>query len=222
VNYVIPQNMADVAEADELVEPNVRDIAKDIFTWPWASEPHGYNFNGHFVHSPGGNICIDPVEPTKDVMDALVGEGVSWIILTNRNHSRAANRVRARTGARTFIHADDAEHARSQGTKLDGALELGGAVGLLEVVDASGKSPGEIALLWRDRGILIVGDAVIGNPPGQCTLLPEGVMDDPARLRGNVRKLLDLDFDILLVGDGEAILQNAKARLEELVETFPD
>jgi len=47
-------------------------------------------------------------------------------------------------------------------------------------------------------------------------------MDDPARLRGNVRKLLDLDFDILLVGDGEAILQNAKARLEELVETFPD
>jgi hypothetical protein len=33
---------------------------------------------------------------------------------------------------------------------------------------------------------------------------------------------LDLDFDILLVGDGEPILQNAKARLKELVETFPD
>ncbi len=53
-------------------------------------------------------------------------------------------------------------------------------------------------------------------------LLPERGMDDPARLRSNVRKLLDLDFDILLVGDGEPILQNAKARLEELVETFAD
>ncbi len=155
-------------------------------------------------------------------MDALVREGVAWIILTNRNHSRAANRVRASTGARTVIHADDADHARSQETELDDGLEVSGTVGPLEVVDASGKSPGEVALLWRDRGILIVGDVIIGNPPGQCGLLPERVMDDPARLRSSVRRLLELDFDILLVGDGESILQNAKARLKELVETFPE
>jgi hypothetical protein len=37
-----------------------------------------------------------------------------------------------------------------------------------------------------------------------------------------VRAFLDLDFDTLLVGDGEAILQDAKARVKELVETFPD
>ncbi len=199
----------------------MREVVSDILTWPWFSEPHGYNFNGHLVRDPGGNICIDPVEPTGDDMDALVREGVAWIVLTNRNHSRAANRVRARTGARTVIHADDADHARSQGTELDGALRVGDTVGPLEVVDAAGKSPGEVALWWPERGILIVGDAIIGNPPGQCGLLPERVMDDPARLRNNLRKLLDLDFDILLVGDGEPILQNAKARLKELVETFP-
>ncbi len=204
------------------MERNMRDIVSDILTWPWFSEPHGYNFNGHLVRDPGGNICIDPVEPTADDMDALVREGVAWIILTNRNHSRAANQVRARTGARTVIHADDADHARNQETELDEALEVGGTVGPLEVVDASGKSPGEVALLWRERGVLIVGDAVIGKPPGQCGLLPERVMDDPARLRSNLRKLLDLDFDILLVGDGESILQNAKARPKALVETFPD
>jgi len=204
------------------MERSMRDIVSDILTWPWFSEPHGYNFNGHLVRDPGGNICIDPVEPTEDDMDTLVRENADWIVLTNRNHSRAANRVRASTGARTVIHADDADHARSQETELDGAFEVGGTVGPLEVVDASGKSPGEVALLWRDRGILIVGDAIIGNPPGQCGLLPERVMEDPARLRSSVRKLLNLDFNILLVGDGESILQNAKARLEELVETFPD
>ena len=200
----------------------MRDIVSDILTWPWFSEPHGYNFNGHLVCDPSGNICIDPVEPTENDMDALVREGVAWIVLTNRNHSRAANRVRASTGARTVIHADDADHARSQETVLDDALEVGATVGPLEVVDASGKSPGEVALLWRDRGILIVGDAIIGNPPGQCGLLPERVMDDPARLRTSVRAFLDLDFDTLLVGDGEAILRDAKARVKELVETFPD
>ncbi len=204
------------------MEPSMRDIVSDILTWPWFSEPHGYNFNGHLVRDPGGNICIDPVEPTEDDMDALVREGVAWIILTNRNHSRAANRVRASTGARTVIHADDADHARSQEAELDDALEVGGTGGPLEVVDASGKSPGEVALLWRDRGSLSVGDAIIGTPPGQCGLLPERVMDDPARLRRYLRKLLDLDVDILLVGDGESMLQNVKARLNELVETFPD
>ncbi len=200
----------------------MRDIVSDIVTWSWFSEPHGYNFNGHLLRHPGGNICVDPVEPSDDDLDAIVQEGVARIILTNRNHSRAANRVRARTGARTVIHADDADHARSQETELDDALKVGGRVGPLEVVDASGKSPGEVALLWRERGILIVGDAIIGNPPGLCGLLPERVMDDPARLRANLRKFLALDFDILLVGDGESILQNAKARLKELVETFPD
>jgi glyoxylase-like metal-dependent hydrolase (beta-lactamase superfamily II) len=204
------------------MERNMREIVSDILTWPWFSEPHGYNFNGHLVRDPGGNICIDPVEPTADDMETLVREGVAWIILTNRNHSRAANRVRARSGARTVIHANDADHARNQGTELDDGLNLGDTVGPFEVVDAAGKSPGEVALLWPDRGILIVGDAIIGNPPGQCGLLPERVMDDPARLRGSLRKLLDLDFDILLVGDGAPILRDAKARLKELVETFPD
>ena len=199
----------------------MRAIVSDIFTWPWFSEPHGYNFNGHLVRDPGGNVCIDPVEPSEDALAALVREGVAWVVLTNRNHSRAANRVRASTGARTLIHADDADHARSQETEVDDALEVGASIGPLEIVDASGKSPGEVALLWRDRGILLVGDAIIGNPPGQCGLLPERVMDDPARLRASVRAFLDLDFDTLLVGDGEAILRDAKARVKELVETFP-
>ena len=47
-------------------------------------------------------------------------------------------------------------------------------------------------------------------------------MDDPARLRESVRQLLDLDFEILLFGDGVSILQEGKSRLMELVETFPE
>ena len=200
----------------------MREIVNGILTWSWFSEPHGYDFNGHLVRDPGGNICVDPVEPSAGDLGAIVGEGVSQIVLTNRNHSRAANLIRARTSAQTIIHADDADHARSQDTEIDGALSVGGRIGPFEVLAAAGKSPGEVALYWRDRAILIVGDAIIGNPPGGCGLLPERVMDDPARLRQSVRQFLHLDFDTLLVGDGVAILEDAKARLEELVETFAD
>jgi hypothetical protein len=47
-------------------------------------------------------------------------------------------------------------------------------------------------------------------------------MDDPARLRSNIRALLDLDFETLLVGDGVSILSGAKDRLRELASQFPD
>ena len=200
----------------------MQEIVSGILMWSWFSEPHGYDFNGHLIRDPGGNICVDPVEPIESDLETIAREGVSRIILTNRNHSRASNLIRARTEARTVIHPDDADHARSQGTELDDALVVGGRIGPLEILNASGKSPGEVALFWRDRGILIVGDVIIGNPPGRCGLLPERVMDDPARLRSNVGRIFDLDFDTLLFGDGESLLQDAKARLNDLVETFPD
>jgi glyoxylase-like metal-dependent hydrolase (beta-lactamase superfamily II) len=199
----------------------MREILTDIFSWPWFSQPHGYNFNGHFIRHAHGNLCIDPVEPSDEVIEELVSHGVARILLTNRNHSRAANKVRARTGSRTAIHAADAPHARNEGAELDDELKPGDKVGPFVVVGVPGKSPGEIALHWPERKILLVGAAIVGDPPGRCKLLPEKVVDDPARLRESVRALLALDFETLLVGDGEPIPQFAKERLRELVETFP-
>jgi len=62
---------------------------------------------------------------------------------------------------------------------------------------------------------------VVGDPPGRCKLLLEKVVDDPARLRESIRQLLALDFETLLVDDGAPILQFAKERLRELVDSFP-
>jgi glyoxylase-like metal-dependent hydrolase (beta-lactamase superfamily II) len=202
-------------------EVKMREILTGIFTWPWFSQPHGYNFNGHFIRHAEGNLSIDPVEPSDEVLEEIVGYGVARILLTNRNHSRAANKVRARTGGRTAIHAADAPHAREEGAELDDELKPGDKVGPFVVVGVPGKSPGEIALHWPERKILLVGDAVVGDPPGRCKLLPEKVVDDPARLRDSVRGLLALDFDTLLVGDGEPITQFAKERVRELMDTFP-
>ena len=199
----------------------MNEIVPDIFTWAWFSEPHGYNFNGYLVRHAEGNLCIDPVPPSDESLADIAEMGVARILLTNRNHSRAANVVRARTGARTRIHPDDAAHARSQGAEIDGPLNVGETVGPFTIVAVPGKSPGEVALHWPEHKQLIVGDAMINNPPEQCGLLREKVMDDPARLRQSVRQLLDLDFDALLFGDGASILQDAKGRLQELVATFP-
>jgi glyoxylase-like metal-dependent hydrolase (beta-lactamase superfamily II) len=195
-------------------------IAPDIRTWAWFSTPHGYNFNGLLIAHPEGSICIDPVQASADDVEEIVRARPARVLLTNRNHVRAANLIRERTGARVAIHPADAAYARSQGASIDDELRVGERVGPLVVVAVSGKSPGEVALHWPDRKILIVGDAVIGNPPGRCSLLREQVMDDPPRLRESVRNLLAIDFDTLLVGDGVSILSGARDRLSELVATF--
>jgi hypothetical protein len=115
-------------------------------------------------------VACTPIELSR--------RGVSRILITNRNHVRAANKVRERTRARCYIHPEDAAYAKGQGALLDVGLHEGERIGPLEVIGVSGKSPGEVAFLWKVRKTLILGDAVVGNPPGQLSLLRERVMDD--------------------------------------------
>ena len=100
----------------------MRELLPDIFSWAWFSEPHGYDFHGTLVLHDEGNLCIDPVEPEEDDLDRLAKHGVARVVITNRNHVRAANRVRERTGGRVSIHPADADYAREQGLQIDDPL----------------------------------------------------------------------------------------------------
>jgi glyoxylase-like metal-dependent hydrolase (beta-lactamase superfamily II) len=200
----------------------MREVLPGIFTWSWFSERFQYDFHGTFVPDPGANLVIDPVEPPDDVLAELVRRGVSRILLTNRNHFRAAARVRDATSARVSIHAADAPFVTERGVVVDDELVPGQRIGPLVVVAAPGKSPGEVALHFPERRVLLVGDACVGNPPGRLSLLPQKVIDDAARLKESLAALArDLDFDAVLVGDGEPILEGGRRALAALVESLP-
>lgn len=200
----------------------MNELLPDLFTWHWFSERHGYDFNGYFVREATGNIVIDPVSLTEETLEALAREGVARIILTNRNHTRDSVKLRQRTGARIAIHPADEAHAAAQGVAADDRLQHGERVGPFEIIDASGKSPGEVALFDAGRKRLIVGDACVGKVPGSLALLPEGVIDDVGRLRASLTRIAEtLDFDDILTGDGAVILGGARAALRALVASFP-
>jgi glyoxylase-like metal-dependent hydrolase (beta-lactamase superfamily II) len=200
----------------------LREIVPEVFTWSWFSERHGYDFNGYLFRHASGNLAVDPVEIPKGVLDELTAIGVSAILLTNRNHTRAGRELREATGARVAIHPADAPHARAQGAVLDDELHVGERIGPLFVLSAAGKSPGEVAFHWPERKILVIGDACVGRPPGECALLPDNVIDDPAALRRSlVRLARETDFDVLLMGDGAPIVRGGRAALERLVAGFP-
>jgi len=198
----------------------LREIVPGILTWPWFSERHGYDFNGYLLRHPGGNVAVDPVEMPDAGLDALEREGVRRIVLTNRNHFRAAAKLRERTGARVAIHPADAEFAARNGVSPDDALAAGDPVAHFAVVDAHGKSPGEIALWNAQRQILLVGDACVGKPPGALALLPPKVIDDLPALQASLRRLAALEPRVILVGDGACILDGAAAALHALAGSF--
>jgi glyoxylase-like metal-dependent hydrolase (beta-lactamase superfamily II) len=198
----------------------MKEILPGVFTWPWFSERHGYDFNGYLFRHQDGNICVDPVEMDEAVLDELAREGVSAIVLTNRNHFRASAKVSARTGAQVLVHPADAAFVREKGVQVSGDLAEGQRVGPFTVVAAAGKSPGEVALHWPARRILVIGDACVGKPPGACALLSPQVIDDLPRLRRSISDLSGLDFDALLLGDGAPILTGGHAALSALTASF--
>lgn len=197
-----------------------REIVPGILTWQWFSERNGYDFNGMLLLHGGGNVAVDPVDMPEDVLDQLAGAGVSRIVLTNRNHFRAAAKLKAKTSARVAVHPADAAFVRGQGVEVDDDLALGARLAGFEVLDASGKSPGEVALWNAERRILVVGDACVGKPPGQLALLPPKVIDDLPRLKDSLRRLAELPAEMVLVGDGAPVLRSGREALQALVRTF--
>jgi glyoxylase-like metal-dependent hydrolase (beta-lactamase superfamily II) len=198
----------------------MKEIVPGVFTWPWFSERHGYDFNGYLILLPGGNLAVDPVEMSDEVLEELSREGVRRIVLTNRNHFRAAGKLKARTGASVAVHPADAEFVRKNGVPMDEELSHGQKIGPFTVLDAHGKSPGEIALHWPERKLLLVGDACVGKTPGAFSLLPPKVIDDLAALQESIRRLAKLEVDAVLVGDGACVLRGGSAALRALAETF--
>lgn len=197
-----------------------REILPGILTWQWFSERNGYDFNGYLLLHGDGNVAVDPVEMQEDVLDGLARAGVSRIVLTNRNHFRAAAKLKARTSARVAVHPADAAFVRAQGVAVDDELAAGGRVAGFEVLDASGKSPGEVALWDAGRRILVVGDACVGKPPGALALLSPKVIDDLPRLKDSLRRLAELPAETVLVGDGAPVLRSGREALQALVRAF--
>jgi hypothetical protein len=194
----------------------MREIVPDVQMWSVPVPDKGYDFNGFAVNTEDGTVLIDPPEPVREgwgAIDMLAPFAGLWI--TNRNHSRAAATFRERYGLNVFAHEADAERVEAGADQtVRGDERLPGDIQLIHV---PGKSPGEIAFHVPRSNALIVGDVVIGVPPGELSTYPEKVIDDMEELHRSAAKLLEYDFDALLLCDGEPITAGGKQKLQEFV-----
>lgn len=198
-----------------------RTLMPNVRIWSiWSAEKQ-IDFNGTLIQKPGQKVLIDPVPMTPEQVAACrEGGAPSAIIITNKDHRRAAPELKAAFGG-IPIYAPEADRDLIDGpvdeTFRDGD-ELPGdllAIHLLHM-----KSPGETALFRAaGLGLVILGDALWGKPAGSVTLLPPAKVPDPVAAKRSLARLLEKTFDVLMVGDGAPIARNAKKVLESFVQS---
>jgi hypothetical protein len=193
-------------------------VAKDVYEWSHFSQEKRLDFNGHLIVAGERRLLVDPPPLSAEDLSAIRrGSPIDAIVLTNRDHVREAATYRALFRTRILapeldapLMEIDADGVFSHGDHLPGGLTV------IHLPD--GKSPGESALLLeREGGVLILGDALIGNPPGSLTFLPPDKFADMAKARAGVTRLLNYDFDTVLVGDGASIMTGGKEAVQRAV-----
>jgi glyoxylase-like metal-dependent hydrolase (beta-lactamase superfamily II) len=207
----------------------MREIFSGIFTWGSTYPDRPWDLNGYAIRLDRYTVLVDPPAPGENDwphFDAM--KPITIIVLTNRDHVRDAELFRKRCSARLVAGAYEVTQLAP--IAIDQAVREGDLIaGALHVIHLPGKSPGEIGLYFHPAyhavsrqmgGILLLGDAIIGNPPGELSLIPEAKLDDPSKLKRSLRKLLDYDFEVLLLCDGQSVLKGAKPKVAEFLNTL--
>jgi glyoxylase-like metal-dependent hydrolase (beta-lactamase superfamily II) len=207
----------------------MREIVPGIFTWGSTYADRPWDLNGYAIRLDGCTVLVDPPAPGEgDWASFDMIKPIAKIVLTNRDHVRDVELFRTRFGAHLVAGADEVTQLAP--IAIDEAVREGDLIaGALRVIHLPGKSAGEIGLYFDPAhhgvsremgGILLLGDAIIGNPPGAVSLIPEPKLDDPSKLKRSLRKLLDYDFDVLLLCDGQPVLSGGKLKVSEFLNTL--
>lgn len=86
----------------------------------------------------------------------------------------------------------------------------------LKVIHAPGHTPGSICFYLPEAKVLFLGDAV-NHRLNRLSLPPKLFTTNPAQARESLKKLLQLDFEILCFGHGDPVTQDAGEKLKNLL-----
>ena len=200
----------------------INKIMQNIYSWSEFSDEKQMNFNGYLIIGNGESVIIDPpkLESSKlaKLLDQHESSPLQGIFLTNVHHERESNPLKNLYSVPVWVNELDKEglEAPAENSFKGGETLLCG-IEAIQLDDQ--KSPGETAFYMKQQNTMIVGDALLGKVPGKLNMLPPDKYTDQAKAKAGLKKLLDYDFETLLVGDGTSILKNAKETVASFLAT---
>jgi uncharacterized cupin superfamily protein len=193
-----------------------------FYSWSQFGQKKQMDFNGHLWVRQAGNVLIDPVPMSKDDVEQLLAMGGAKLcVITNSDHTRDVAALRERFGFDVVAHELE---AASLGVPVARRLRDGEEIvpGMIVVHLAHGKSPGEIALWLPEHECVLFGDLLQGAPVGALTLIADEKLKDPARAALELRKVLRLPLQHVLVGDGHSLFGYGREAILACVEARTD
>ena len=187
-------------------------VTPSVFAWHAYAPAVKCDLSSCALDTADGLILVDPIELAEPALAKMIlARKPCAIVLTNGNHTRAAEKFRAALGVKIFAsHDADGLDLTPDATLSDGEL----AFGNIRIISLPGAGPGEIALVGH--GTACVGDALIHLPPEGLRILPDKYCTDPAQLRRSLRKLLSCDFQVMTFAHGAPLTDSPRTKLEPL------
>jgi glyoxylase-like metal-dependent hydrolase (beta-lactamase superfamily II) len=138
----------------------------------------------------------------KDDLDIISGEKSS----SDPIYMRFVSRLMATFTSYKFI-------------KPDISLEENDMVNNYRVIHTPGHTPGSIALYNSDNGVIFVGDTLTydGNKVGGP---PSFLINDKEALKKSVKKISDLNPDVMLSGHGKPLIENTSEMIVDFYKTL--
>ena len=144
--------------------------------------------------------------------------GAKFIVITNSDHCRDAEKIATDTGATLYgPHQEKANFPLACDQWLQDSDQV---VPGLKVFELQGsKTPGELALLL-EGSTLITGDLIRCHQAGELCLLPDAKLSDKSNAIESLRQLDALSgIDVVLPGDGWPIFRYGAEAISRLVRT---
>jgi hypothetical protein len=186
------------------------EVVPGVYDWSAYHEGIRSDVHSHFV--AGSGTLIDPMDAPAE----LPAEP-QRTVLTNRHHLRRSERYGVpilcnETGLHEFANGPEVRGYRVGDEPAPGihAHEMGGIC------------PDDTALLIdAGPGVLALADAVIRRADGALGFVPDSLWGDPegdkAAVLASLERLLELDFDALLLAHGAPQSSGARDALRELL-----
>jgi hypothetical protein len=186
----------------------VKEIAPGLWHWTARHEHIHSDVSSYYLSAE--RVLIDPMEPP---------EGVEWfgehgtpehVLLTNRHHDRHAWRLREEFGCTVHCIRNGLHELEGRGPVE--AFDFGDVLpGGVVVHEVDAICPDETALYVPAHRALACADGVVRwSAGGELSFVPDEYMDEPERTKAGLRdaylRLLELDFDLLLLAHGDPVV----------------
>jgi glyoxylase-like metal-dependent hydrolase (beta-lactamase superfamily II) len=197
----------------------MQEIAVGLWHWTAFNEHIGADVSSYYLTD--GRVLIDPMTPA-DGLDRLEQLGPpEHVVLSNRHHDRHSWRLRERFGCAVHCIRNGLQELDGRGPvkPFDFGETLPGGIVVQEV---DSICPDETALYVPALRALACADGLVEWGGDGLGFVPDSLMDDPEQtkrgLLDSYTRLLELDFDVLLLAHGEPIASGGKDALRAFID----